>query len=284
MLDCSINDRLDYFRKDSWIPYSAANDVLKKLEDLVRYPKCERMPNLAISARTNNGKTRLINYFASLHPASDNPSGNAIVAPVLSLQCPGVPDESRLYDVILGKLCKRFRPSATPREKLPIVIDVLREIDLRVLIIDEVNYSESGSLDRQKIFLNALRYLGGELQVSIVTAGTEEMMRVIRTVPTVENRFIPAFLPMWPMDMEFRQLAASFEALIPLPEPSDLSRKALATLLHSKSGATIGELKLLLMLASEYAMRNGLPKIDDEVIAKCGYMSPSERKRLNVPI
>jgi hypothetical protein len=83
--------------------------------------------------------------------------------------------------------------------------------------------------------------------------------------------------------MEFRKLAASFEALIPLPEPSNLSGKAMATLIHSKSDATIGEVKLLLNCAAEYAMRNDLPKIDKAVIEKCGYKSPAERKRLKVP-
>lgn len=284
MLDLPISERVAYIKKDSWIPYPHGNEVLKQLEDLLRHPKCERMPNLAISARTNNGKTRLLKHFMSLHKSSDNPEGSAIIVPALYLQCPGVPDEARLYDATLSKLCKKFKPSASAREKLPMVIDVLREINLQLLIIDEGNYTESGSVPKQKIFLNALRYLGGELQISIVTAGTEEMMRVIRTVPAVENRFIPAFLPLWECNEDYRKLLASFERLIPLEYPSGLSSKALSTLIHTLTGGTIGELKILLAKAAEYAMCNNIGKITKKVIDACGYVSPAKRKDQRVPI
>lgn len=284
MLERPIDERVAYIQKDSWIPYPHGNEILRQLEDLLRHPKCERMPNLAISARTNNGKTRLLRYFMSLHKSSDNPNGGAILVPALYLQCPGVPDEARLYDAILSKLCKRFRPSATAREKLPMVIDVLREIDLKLLIIDEANYTESGGVGSQKTFLNALRYLGGELQISIATAGTEEMMRVIRTVPAVENRFVPAFLPLWDCDDDYRKLLASFERLLPLEYPSGLAGEMLSTLIHARTGGTIGELKMLLAAAAEYAMRNSIGRITKAGVDACGYVSPTKRKNQRVPV
>ncbi len=284
MLERPLDERVAYIKKDSWIPYPCGNGILRQLEDLLRHPKCERMPNLAISARTNNGKTRLLRHFMSLHKSGDNPEGSAIIVPVLYLQCPGVPDEARLYDAILSKLCKKFRPSASAREKLPMVIDVLREINLQLLVIDEVNYMESGRVGSQKTFLNALRYLGGELQISVVTAGTEEMMRVIRSVPAVENRFVPAFLPLWECDKDYRKLLASFETLIPLEHPSGLAGEMLSTLIHARAGGTIGELKMLLAAAAEYAIRNNLGKITKAAIDACGYVSPSKRRNQRVPV
>jgi hypothetical protein len=242
------------------------------------------MPNMALCADTNNGKTRLLRYFMSQHKADENLEGEAIIVKVLYLQCPGVPDEARLYDSILTKLCVRFRPSASPREKLPLVLDVLRRIGLRVLIVDETNYAESGSAIKQKAFLNALRYLGGELQIAIVTAGTEEMLRVIRTVPAVENRFEPTFLPLWEDNKEYRGLLASFERLIPIEEPSNLASDKLATLIHSRCGGKIGEKKMLLAKSLEYAINNGKRRIDQKVIDACGYRSPSARKRSKAPI
>ena len=109
LLDRPIEERIAYIQKDSWIPYSRANKILQQLEDLLNHPKCDRMPNLAISAQTNNGKTRLIKHFLSSHQASES-SGAAITAPVFYLQCPGVPDEARLYNSILLKLCKDAPP------------------------------------------------------------------------------------------------------------------------------------------------------------------------------
>lgn len=284
VLDQPIEERLAYIRKDSWVPYPRATAILQQLEELLNHPKCDRMPNLAICARTNNGKTRLIKHFLSEHKARDNSAGDAIQVPILYLQCPGVPDESRLYDAILTRLFKKFRPTASPREKLPIVLGILADVDARILAVDETNFAEAGSMDRQKSFLNALRYIANELRISIVTLGTEEMMRVIRSVPAFENRSIPAFLPRWECDNDFRQLLASFEKLLPLKNPSRLSSKHFATLLHSRCEGTIGELKMLLAALAEIAMRSGKEVITEEMVDDCGYRPPSLRKREVVPV
>jgi hypothetical protein len=94
---------------------------------------------------------------------------------------------------------------------------------------------------------NALRYLANELRISSACLGTEEMMRVIRSVPSVENRFPPMVLPQWPPDHEFRKLSASFEKIIPLKYPSGLPKNGTLTAkLLARSEGTIGELKMLL--------------------------------------
>lgn len=282
LLDRPIKERIAYIQVDSWIPYSQANRILQQLEDLLNHPKCDRMPNLAITAQTNNGKTRLMKHFLSLHRASESSSGT-IVAPVLYVQCPGFPDESRLYSAILLKLCKKFRPSAPAQEKLVLVLDALSRIEIRILALDEVNFTEVGTAAKQKRFLNALRYLANELRISIVCLGTEEMMRVIRSVPSVENRFPPMVLPQWQIDHDFRKLLASFEKIIPLKCPSNLSKSSTLTAkLLNRSEGTIGELKMLLAGAATDAMCTGTDRITEEIIDGCNYVSPSARKHRSI--
>jgi hypothetical protein len=279
LLDRPMEERIAHIRKDSWIPYSQANKILQELEDLLKYPKCDRMPNLAITAQTNNGKTRLLKHFLSLHPATESSSGT-ILLPVFYSQCPGFPDESRLYSAILLKLCKNVRPTASAQEKLVLVLDALSKIEIRILALDEVNFTEVGTAAKQKRFLNALRYLANELRISIVCLGTEEMMRVICSVSSVENRFPPMVLPQWQTDHEFRKLLASFEKLIPLKYPSDLQdRSTLTAKLLTRAEGTIGELKMLLAAAATEAMRNGTERITEEIIDGCNYMSPSARRQ-----
>jgi len=122
-----------------------------------------------------------------------------------------------------------------------------------------VNFTEVGTAAKQKRFLNALRYLANELRISIVCLGTEEMMRVIRSVSSVENRFPPMVLPQWQAGPEFRKLVASFEKVIPLKFPSDLHDSSILTAkLLTRSEGTIGELKMLLAAAARRdARRNG---------------------------
>jgi hypothetical protein len=151
---------------------------------------------------------------------------------------PGFPDESRLYSAILLKLCKKFRPNASEQEKLLVILDALSKTEIGILAIDEVNFTEVGTAAKQKRLLNAFRYLAEELKVSIVCLGNEEMMRVIRSVSSVENRFPPAVFSPWQADNEFRKLLASFERIIPLKYPSDLqgSRSLISKLLTRSEG------------------------------------------------
>jgi Bacterial TniB protein len=62
LLDRPMEERIAHIQKDSWIPYSQAYRILQQLQDLLHHPKCDRIPNLAISAQTNNGKTRLMKH------------------------------------------------------------------------------------------------------------------------------------------------------------------------------------------------------------------------------
>jgi hypothetical protein len=109
------------------------------------------------------------------------------------------------------------------------------------------------------------------------------MMRVIRSVSSVENRFPPTILPRWRTDDEFRQLLASFEKIIPLKYPSDLQGSTTLTAkLLTRSEGTIGELKMLLAAVATDAMRNGTERITEEIIATCNYVPPSARKQRSV--
>ena len=145
-----------------------------------------------------------------------------------------------------------------------------------------MNFTEVGTAAKQKRFLNALRYLANELRISIVCLGTEEMMRVIRSVPSVENRFPPTVLPRWQTDNEFRKLLASFEKIIPLKHPSDLQSVILTSKLLNRSEGTIGELKTLLAAAATEAMRKGTERITQEIIDGCNYTSPSARRQRSI--
>ena len=284
MLERSPKERVDYVKKDAWIPYRAADKIICQLEDLMTHPKVARMPFLAICSRTNNGKSRLLDYFLERHPPDENVSGGAIHVPVLRIQCPGAPDESRLYDEIFRRVFIKARPNTSAREKQSVVFGTLADIKVQMLIVDESNFAESGTIAKQKIFLNALRALSIELKIPIAMAGTEEMLRVIRTIPAFENRAIPAFLPVWQCDLEFQQLLASFETTIPLKFASGLSKKKFAILLHSRCEGTIGELKLMLGKLTELAINSGEERITEEMVDRCGYTSPSIRRREKIPV
>jgi hypothetical protein len=63
-------------------------------------------------------------------------------------------------------------------------------------VIDELHNVLSGSRDRQRRLLNALRWIGNELQIPLVGVGTAEALQAIRSDDQLVNRFEPFPLPL----------------------------------------------------------------------------------------
>lgn len=275
-LDRPVEERISRLRRPSWIGYTRAQTILEQLEHMLRHPGTHRMPNLLLVGDTNNGKTMLIRRFVERHPAERGDLGSTRRA--LLIQAPPVPDERRLYFAILDALHAPYSPSGLTAAKMTLVVTVLRKVGVRMLIIDEIHHLMAGHLEKQRQFLNVLKYLSNELQLSLVGAGIKDALRAIQTDPQLANRFEPVALPRWTLDREFRMLLMSFEQVLPLRNPSDLAGRQLATPLFAMSEGTIGELANLLCVAAAAAIRIGRERIDQALLKQIGWIRPSERK------
>jgi len=278
-LELSVEERLDRIRRPRWIGYTRAKKLLDKLDDLLTHPKTHRMPNLLIVGDTNAGKTMLANRFVQLHPADKTLGGEAVIVPVLAIQAPPGPDEGRFYNAILEALATPYNPRERVAQQQIQVLRMLKRIGIQMLIIDEVHNVLTGSVTKQRQFLNVLKYLGNDLQITLVGLGTKEALRALQADPQLANRFEPAALPPWQLDQEFQMLLASFERALPLRQPSGLADETLARKLLALSEGSLGELSVLLTSAAVYAVRSGTERIDEKVLAAIDWVPPSERRR-----
>ncbi|MBS0513724.1 MAG: TniB family NTP-binding protein [Proteobacteria bacterium] len=272
-------ERITYIRSPRWIGYPRAQKVLKQLETLLTYPASHRMPNLLIVGDTNNGKTMLVKRFCGLHKPRDNTEGEAAVVQVLYLQAPPVPDEGRFYNAILERLFAPYKPGDRSDRKQFQAIKLLREVGLKMLIIDEIHHVLAGSMAKQKAFLNVIKYLGNELEVPIVGVGTRDAFRAIQTDPQLSNRFDHALLPRWANDDDFLRLLATFERVLPLRYPSVLIDGSLADKIYSMSEGYLGEISRLLVDAAVAAVERGQERIDKRILDTIDWVPPSERRK-----
>ena len=60
LLDATDEERLAHIDKPVFIPYKHATEILAEMEDLIEHPKTNRMPNMLIVGRSNNGKTEIL--------------------------------------------------------------------------------------------------------------------------------------------------------------------------------------------------------------------------------
>lgn len=273
----SDEKRIAHIKKDLWLGYSHATQVLQQLDNLFNYPKRQRMPNLLIIGPTNNGKSMLVTKFIrSLNEDSSiNPDYESI--PIIHLQMPSEPKVQRFYSLLLNAIGAPYSPRAKISELEVLSLNLLRKVNLKMLIIDEVHNILSGTAAQQREMLNLFRFLGNSLRLPLVCVGTKDAYLAIRSDAQLENRFEPLPLPAWQYDEEYLTLLASFTSMLPLRKPSNLKEPKIAQYILAKSEGTIGEISKILCQAAIYAIQTKDEMISYNLLKELAYQSPSER-------
>lgn len=282
--DEEADTRIRRIRTDRWVSYARAEAALTAMEDLLNFPKRTRMPNLLLVGPTNNGKTMIVEKFRRAHPAtpaSQTESGAAHI-PVLRLQMPAGPDEPRFFGAILEELGFPQMLSDRVSKRQDAALRMMRETRVRVLIIDEVHNILSGTRLQQRRLLNLLRWLGNELQISLIAVGTAEALHAVQSDDQLANRFEPVGLPPWRAGTEFEQLLSTLEAVLPLRLPSNLCGPDLLRKILASSEGILGEIVSIVTRAAVRAVSTGKESITADLIDQTGFIAPSQRRRVAV--
>ncbi|MGI8476673.1 MAG: TniB family NTP-binding protein [Thermomicrobiales bacterium] len=282
IVDLPAPERLAHLRGQWWISHPRAQAALDKLEAvLTQGPGRIRPPNLLIVGPTNNGKSMVAEKFRRLHPATPSACGGRELTPVVVMQMPSEPSVRRFYSALLTALNAPVSFNVPGARLESHALELLRAIEARVLIIDELHNMLAGAHAKRAEFLNTLRFLGNELRIPIVGLGTKHAQIAVRSDDQLENRFEPVPLPAWEDDLEFARLLSSFESALPLREPSGLGAgPELRSLVLRRSTGLIGEVAALLTSATAHALAHGRERIDRAVLDHCDYRGPDERRAI----
>lgn len=147
-------------------------------------------------------------------------------------------------------------------------LDVLTRVNCRVLLIDEVHNVLLGHAAQQRQLLAVVKSLVNELWLPLVVAGTPDAIRAVGTDGQLSTRFKAFGLPRWELNREFLQLLASFEAILPLAEPSNLATREMAIKLFELSSGTIGGVVDSLKDAVTLALREKRERIDAALLSR----------------
>jgi len=264
-----------------WIGYTRAAQAVARLERMLDgEPGRVRPRCLLVVGPTNNGKTAIAEHFLRGHPQHTSGDGEHEVIPVLLVQMPPSPTVARLYGAILAGLGVPGSLHGRSPEREGAVMRLLRRVGCRMLVLDELHNLLAAPTQRQRELLNLLRYLGNELRIPLACLGTREAYLAIRSDDQLENRFEPFLLPSWEDGPEFGRLLASFEAVLPLREPSGLGTPALRAQVLRRSEGTIGEVAALLAAAADAALRAGEERIGAAALERADYQPPTVRRRM----
>lgn len=273
LLSASDEERFEHIDKPVFIPYKRASEILEEMEDLLDHPKTNRMPNMLIVGRSDNGKTEILQEFLTRHPAEDRREFDTVYAPVIYIQAPPGPNENVFLDKMLLMLGVSVRRNDAPDRKLMQLLDILPQIQTKILMIDELNALLAGSVTKQRFFLNMLKYMSNELKISIVAAGTPEAEYAVRSEPQFQSRLPTRPLPRWQEGQDFRKLLYNFEYVLPLRQGSEIYKGEIPGKLYGLSEGVIGEVAKILRSAAKHAIKTKKERITMEVIAECPYVA-----------
>lgn len=272
LLEASDSDRLVHIDKAVFIPYERASVILAEMEELLIQPKTNRMSNLLVIGRSNNGKTEILKEFVKRHPAEDRPEFDTIYAPVAYIQSPPGPSEHILLDKLIKMHGMAVRTNDSADRKLMQVMEMLQRVQTKVLIVDELNSLLAGSVTKQRFYLNMLKYISNELQIGIVAAGTKEALYAVDSDAQIKSRFPQRTLPLWKEDKDFKKLLFNFEFVLPLKRPSEIYKGEIASKLYGLSEGVLGELAKILRSAAKHAILTQEERITLDVITNCPYV------------
>jgi type II secretory pathway predicted ATPase ExeA len=224
----------------------------------------------------------IVEKFRRTHPPTEASATQDGVAniPVLKVQMPPGPDERRFFGAILDAMLYPYALSDNVARRQDRAVRMMRSAGVTVLFIDEVHNLLSGTQIQQRRMLNVLRWLGNELQIPLVGAGTAEALRAIQSDDQLVNRFEPIGLPPWKEGEEYRQLLSTLEAVLPLRRPSHLATSALASQILSAAEGILGEIIAIVTRAAVRAVTSGTEAISSRIIDESGFTSPSQRRRV----
>lgn len=277
-LEASYDEQRFWLETRKWFPYDIGNQMLAKIEAIIKHPPTHRMPSMLLVGETNNGKTMLLEEAFGRHPPRSIPEEEADQIPVIFVTMPPGPELRRFYKMLLNKVGAAHRPSDTTSNLENQVLHVLKGIGTRLIIVDELHNISDGKFTQQRQFLNMLRFLSNELRLSFICAGTKKAIRIIQTDDQLANRFKPYNLPEWKDGKDYRRFLYFLESTLPLREPSNLHKSDLARTILTVSERTVGEMISFVNEATYVALDEGSQHLKPHHFEVADYTSPSRRK------
>jgi replication-associated recombination protein RarA len=267
-------ERVELIRSDRYLAYRRADVALNRLDDLLRHSTRGRMPCLLLYGAPNIGKSTILKKFSRDHPATRIEGRGIAKAPVVLFQMPDEPDSCSFYIELLIALNGAYDSSATEKRLKTVARRLLRDMQTRMLMIDEVHAVLAGTARQQRKFHNTIRFLHNDLCIPIVCAGTHEAHVALVTDDQLADRFDALELTRWKNDNEFQRLLASFAAILPLRLPSALGAEAVRRRILDMTDGITGRIFRLIETVAVEAIRGGRELLDLSSFDDSGLVLP----------
>ena len=219
LLRASDLERAAFVIQDLTIRYPALEQVAAEAEWMIHEPRQTRARGLIVCAGKDNGKTSL----AKLIHDRFNDYHHVDLPCVLRISMSGVRDARSVYGRIMEELGSPARISHRLSDRELLVQRLLRDVDCRLLILDEVQDILLGSEREQQRALEGIKLLMNELRLPILAFGAEKAGQAFNSDGHLAARFAQFTMPTWKADGTLANFVATYERFLPFGKPSNLA-------------------------------------------------------------
>lgn len=266
--------------KERFLPYTRATKILEDLEALYRRPTAVRAQGRLFIGPSLAGKSSIFAKFAENHRADDNVDGEAAIVPVLCVQYPEKASEG-IYPSICHALNHRPPASASPSRIRGDCLELLKAVDVRILLIDEFHNVLLGNRDEQRIGIATIKTVMNDLGRPLVVAGTAEAYNAINKEAQMLSRLRPIYLHrLQETDEDYIELLVGFEMSLPLRQPSNLAAPEMASEIYRLTDGLVGHISDLLSELAIRAIEEGDERITLEALMENGWAPMADKQQV----
>lgn len=264
MLDAPVHARMAMIIEDKTVFYPALQYIVNEAEWMIHEPRQTRARGLVVSASRGNGKTSLAKLIHERYQGYDSPD----LPCALRISMSGVRDARSVYGRIMEELGSPARISHRLSDRELLVQRLLRDVDCRLLILDEVQDILLGSEREQQRALEGIKFLMNELSLPILAFGTEKAGHGFGSDPHLDARFSQYTMPNWQADNTLANFLATYERVLPLRKASNLASKEKLALLAKIGGGVLGKIVTRIQNAALAAISDGTESISLDLLKK----------------
>lgn len=274
ILNATEEIRIKFVLTDRWINYPRASEIIEELNYLLRQPRRERMEGMLLLSCTNNGKTALVNHFIRTQ-------WGRLDGKIAYVEIPTRSTLKMFYMTLLKVLGIPSTRSETTVELHFKILAGLQHHKVRMLFVDEIHNLLESKRESLQDVLNGLKGLSNQAKIPIILVGIETAGTAIYIDSQISSRFPAWELPRWEPRHDFRDFLNTFEFLLPLRKPSNLSAEGTSDEILKFSNGLIGDVVKIITRSAERAIKEKEESISIDLIRSIGGRIAGQRNHVS---
>jgi hypothetical protein len=261
LLDESDAARIRFILRDRVVMHSQFKRIINQVTWMLREPIRTRARGLVVHGAQGCGKTTLGEHIRDRYPRQLDKVSKKPLPFAVMISMSGARDARTIYGRILEALGGPVAAYHRVADRELTVMRVMREINCRLMVLDETQDILKGSARDQGRALDGVKLLANELHLPIVALGTDDVDRAFSTDKHLAARFTHMALPQWKSNNELLDFLAAFERTLPLRRPSGLCSPSIVKALLKRSDGVLDVILHALRFAAVYAIQSGGERI-----------------------